>query len=371
VKVGNDGVRGAGQGRRAGWLLTVTGLVVLGAIAKAAGADVSAKRLAGHDLPVEALAFSTDGRMAASGSRDHTIKLWEVESGKLVRKLEGHAGDVKAVAFSADGKRVVSGGGDRNVARLDPKAENDCSVRVWDVDSGRQVLRLEGHSVEVCSVAFSPDGTRIASGGADRVCIVWDAVAGREIARTPRQAGRVERVAFSPDERGVLTGTDDGELTLWDSGTLRRLKTFGGKLGKISCLALSADGKYVASGRDDALVQKRMSGLAEQTRTTFRDCSVRVWDAASGKELRKFARDDFGPVAVAFSKDSGRVAALMAGEVRVWRFPDGQEAGTFQLQEAGTRGTIAFGPDGLWAMNSVGFFDGTVWIYKVSAESVR
>jgi WD40 repeat protein len=333
----------------------------------AAEKAVSAQRLAGHAMPVEALTFSPDGRLAASGSRDRTIRLWDVQSAKAVGRFEGHSSDVKAVAFSADGKFVVSGSGDRNVARLDPKADNDCSVRLWEVRTGKELRRLDGHSVEVCAVAFSPDGSRIASGGADRTCIIWDAATGREVARVQRRAGRVETVAVSPDGRAVLTGTDEGEVTLWNADSAARSKTYGEKLGKVTCVAFSPDGHYIASGHDDVLVQ-RSSGPEG---TKFRDCSVRIWDVASGAELRKFAWDDFGPKREAFSRGSERVAASLTDEVRVWTVPEGKQVATFQLPEAGTTSAVAFLPDGLYAMNSIGFFNGDAWLYKLRGEQPK
>src|SRR5262249_52017815 len=98
----------------------------------------------GHSGSVNAVAFSPDGRTVLSGSGDHTIKLWDVATGKLVRTFEGHSGTVSSVAFSPDGRTILSGSW-------------DASVRVWSLSSGPDVLRLLA-SREGDWVAMSPAG---------------------------------------------------------------------------------------------------------------------------------------------------------------------------------------------------------------------
>src|SRR5215207_10099134 len=121
--------------------ITICVLVVLcfcfAAASRACAAEVPEITLRGHTLEVEALALSSDGKSAASGSRDKTVRLWDLATGKELRRFEGHSDDVRSVAFAPDGKRLVSGSGDRYGARSSPDAPNDCSVRVWDVQTGK------------------------------------------------------------------------------------------------------------------------------------------------------------------------------------------------------------------------------------------
>jgi WD40 repeat protein len=93
---------------------------------------------------------------------DGTLKLWEAGSGRLLRTLEGHSGEVTSVGFSPDGATVVSG-------------YSEDTVKLWDARSGSLLRTLEGHSVAVTSVAFSPDGTMVVSGSADNTLKLWDA----------------------------------------------------------------------------------------------------------------------------------------------------------------------------------------------------
>ena len=122
----------------------------------------------GHRAAVQALAFSPDGRRALSGGEDHHLKLYDVESGKELRDLFAHQGWVLSVAFCPDGTRALSGSQDK-------------TVKLWDLSEGTDLATWKGHEEAVRRVAVSQDGTRALSGDDGGAIVVWDVAAGRTI----------------------------------------------------------------------------------------------------------------------------------------------------------------------------------------------
>ncbi len=123
---------------------------------------------------VSCVAFSPDGRRAIAGSEDTSLYLWDVDSGQDIRRIVGHSGNVRSVTFSPDGRRFISSSGtDYYDADLLKELGIDNTVRVWDVESGSELQRFEGHTANVTCVAVSPDGRLALSGSADKTVRLW------------------------------------------------------------------------------------------------------------------------------------------------------------------------------------------------------
>jgi WD40 repeat protein len=159
------------------------------------------------------IAFSPDGKTLATGSaRSMTVHLFDVAGGNERAALKGRPGAARCLAFSPDGKTLACGG------YLDtgkqPPVEGQ--MMLWDLTTGKEKRAAEGHIGHVRSVAFSPDGKFLASGGSDQLVKFWDVAEGHEQAILKGHKAVVTCVAFSPDGKTLASGSTDGEVKLWD-----------------------------------------------------------------------------------------------------------------------------------------------------------
>ncbi|RYO99933.1 hypothetical protein DL765_010917 [Monosporascus sp. GIB2] len=227
--------------------------------------------------------------------------------------LEGHCNDVYSVAFSPDGSRLASGSSDR-------------TVKVWDAATGACLSTFEGHCSEVYSVAFSPDSNRVASGSVDQTVKVWDAATGACLSTLEGHGGLVESVAFSPDGSRLASGSRDGTIKVWDAVTGAYLLTLKDHRNNIYSVAFSPDSNRVASGSVDQ--------------------TVKVWDTATGACLSTFEGHCSEVYSVAFSPDSSRLASGSYDEtVKVWDAATGACLSTLK-GHGGWVNSVAFSPDG-------------------------
>ncbi len=281
-------------------------------------------RLAGHDGPVRAVAFSPQGRLALSGSEDNTIRVWDVAGGEEVKALRGHSSAVRACVFSPDGERVLSGGDDQR-------------VRVWDVKGYEEVRVLHataftGHDDAVLAARFSHDSQQIVTASRDRTAILWDAASGQRLQQF--QEGHeflVSAAEFFPGGRHLATGAGDNSVRVWNTteGTQQAIFTPTGRFG---ALAVSPDGDWIATGSLGA--------------------DVKIWNVRSGALAATLSGHSAEVSALAFSP-AGELLASGGnrGDVRLWRRENrsNRPAWNFERELVGHNGSITalrFTPDG-------------------------
>ena len=290
------------------------------------------RRFEGHTEGVGSVAYAADGRRALSGSNDNTVRLWDVETGKELRRFEGHADHVTTVAISPNGRLALS-------------ASKDGTARLWDTESGKELRRLEGHGSIVCGVALSPDGRRaLTSCMGDGDVRLWDVETGKELRRFVGHDSGVWAVAFSPDGRRALTGCGrDHTMRLWDVNTGRELRRLEEHAWDVQSVAFSPDGRRALSGSWDK--------------------TVRLWNLETGKELRRFERHANRVISIAFSPDGRRALSGSWDEtVRLWEVESGRELYRFN-PGIGKVESVAFSPDGRLAL--IGGWDEAVRLWRL------
>ncbi len=292
------------------------------------------RQFVGHKEAVDSLVWSSDGKMLASGGSDGTISLWDVITGKEIRRvgwLAGHRHNVLSVAWSPDGKTLASGGQDTTIRLWDIaslkmlRARENAVWRAWSLTGLWEELianrgRVLGRQrTAVTSLAWSPDGRTLASGGGDENIYLWDA-------RTPNKPRRLDArgaAAWSPDGKTLAVGRRDSPISQWDPVAGKQIRTLSG-FGD-SSLACSPDGKRLAS----------ITGK-----------TICLWDVATGKKIGHCDGHYSDISSVSWSPDSKRVAsASWDGTIRVWNPTTGKQIHGIKAAR-GYIDSLAWSPDG-------------------------
>ena len=331
--------------------------------------------------PAGSLAFLRDGNRLAVGSMDHTVAIWDVAAHKPVMEFKGHSGAVTNLAVSPNGRSIASGSTDGTMRHWDlnalvqprrltadgqaapnfqavafqvtaiaftpdgstlatghsaffhngpvavPVAGMPQPIRLWDLKSIDKPVLLSDPAVGISRLSYSPDGSLLAAAGQDKFVQLWDRATGKSLAQWAAHKGAVKALAFAPHEALLATAGADGSVRLWQlpSGAPSPVQMSENR-GGVECVAFSADGTRIASG-----ITHKDGFMGELTLDRKKRAEIQIRDCRSGKIVRTLA-GHFGEVlALAFSANGQWIASAGADNaIRVWDTETGSELFSFR-----------------------------------------
>jgi WD40 repeat protein len=322
------------------------------------------KNLIGHEDNVSVALYSPDGKYLLTAAQDNIIKIWNASTGEFIKQLKGRrigpAGGIgiNSFSFSPDGKKIVT-------------ASSDFTAKIWNIHSGELLYDLQEHNSGIETAVFSPDGKKVLTASWDSTARVWDATTGRQLLVLKGHKASVETALYYPGGEKIITASGDSTCRVWDAENGKMLFSLIGHKGPVQSVTISPDGKTIVSISDGVYVWNAATG---KLLAILRDHEIAVhhasfskdgqklvtsgftgailWDYGSLKKIAALETRDYDKnvanavISSSFSADGKKiVSCLNDGQAKVWSAVTGQELATLKGYSIDIW-DAAFSPDG-------------------------
>jgi WD40 repeat protein len=296
------------------------------------GGDI-VRTFEGHSHHVQSVTITRDGRHILSTSSDCTLKLWDIETGHVLRTLVGHNKDVVRAAISPDGQHAIS-------------ASSDTTLKIWDLHSGRELRTLEGHTGPVSGVAISNDGKRAISSSRDYTLRLWELETGRQLCVMKGHSNAVLDIAMSNDSRRAVSVSYDRTVRLWDVETGRQIRIMRGHSGPVSSVAIFHHGLRAISASSDG--------------------TLKIWDLESGDLLNTLSDHSNYVEGVAITPDQCQAVSASGDKtLKIWDLHTCRVIRTLEGHHSYVHG-VTVTPDGLRVVSAS--CDKTLKLWNLHAD---
>jgi len=287
----------------------------------------------GHNKGVTTVVVTPDERFVVSGSKDTTLRMWDLVTAKCTRIFKGHEQSITAGMITPDGRFVVSG-------------SEDATLRLWDLATAKCLRTYKGHKQSVTAITMTQYGRFIVSGGKDKTLRIWNPSTTKCLQTLTGHKQSVTTIAVTPDKRFIVSGSEDKTLRLWDPTTAKCLQAHKGHKESVTTVAVAPNGQFVISGSMDK--------------------TLRLWNISSGKCRRILKGHEDGVTSVVITPDARfAISGSKDKTLRLWNLITGECIWVFERHKQGIN-SVVITPDGRFVIS--GSDDKTLWLWELDWE---